>query len=156
MNDIEILKGRLIRNALKDGICEEGYDIMQSRDIDGLVDYYIANPDWCLERDFPDLQTLATDFADIQNKGVYINTTLHGEVLNDLQVYIFHNCKGVIKTRLNLAHRIIPMFYFANNCDITIECMEDIVVPLYIFGENRVITSGNAKFKTYQHKLLNS
>lgn len=148
------LKDKLMLGARNNGICLGGYETMRERDLDGLIEYYIQNPDWCLERNFPDLQTLSTEFADITHKGVYVNHVFHGEVLNDLQAYIFHNCKGVIKTRLNLAHCIIPMFYFANNCDITIECMEDIAIPLYIFGNNKIQTSGNAKYKKYQHKLL--
>lgn len=151
---MDYLKNKLMQGARDKGICLEGYETMRGRNLDGLINYYIQNPDWCLERNFPDLQTLATRFSDLSHKGIYVNTTFHGEVLNDLQAYIFHNCKGVIKTRLNLALKIIPMFYFANNCDITIECMEGIVIPLYIFGKNNVSTSGNAKFKKYQHKLL--
>lgn len=154
MKDIENLKIELMHGAQKGGICDEGYHIMRSRDFDGLIAYYIQNVDWCMERSFPDLQTLTDEFADLASKGIYVNHVFHGEILNDLQAYIFHNCKGVIKTRLNLALKIIPMFYFANNCDLTIECMEDIDIPLYIFGKNDIKTSGNAKFRIYKHKLL--
>lgn len=148
------IKEKLMDEARDKGICLEGYETMRERDTNGLIAYYIQNPDWCMERNFPDLHTLATSFANIQDKGVYVNHTFHGEVLNNLQAYIFHNCKGVVKTRINLADCIIPMFYFGNNCDITIECMEDIQIPLYIFGKNRVNTGGNAKFKIYKHKVF--
>lgn len=151
---MENLKEELMLGARSNGICLEGYETMRSCDRDQLIDYYTTNPDWCLERDFPDLHTLTNEFSDIQHKGVYVNHVFHGEVLDDLQAYIFHNCKGVIKTRLNLARAIIPMFYFANNCDLTIECMENIVIPLYVFGKNDIRTSGDATYKTYQHKLI--
>lgn len=151
---MDSLKDKLMLGARTEGICLEGYETMRERNLDGLIDYYIQNPDWCLERNFPDLQTLTASFSNIEDKGVYVNHTFHGEVLNSLQAYIFHNCKGVVKTRLSLALKLIPMFYFANNCDITIECMEDINIPLYVFGKNRVRTEGKAKFKTYKHKVF--
>lgn len=148
------IKDFLVEGARNGGICLEGYNRMKDSDLDQLIEYYIQNPDWCLERNFPDLQTLSTEFANIQHKGVYINHEFNGEVLNDLQAYIFHNCKGIIKTRLNVEQCIIPMFYFGNNCDLAIECEEDIHIPLYIFGENNVTTSGGALFNIYRHKLI--
>lgn len=154
MKDMDMLKEELMLQARKDGICLEGYETMRSCDRDQLIDYYVTNPDWCMERDFPDLHTLTTSFANIQHKGVYVNQVFHGELLNDLQALIFHNCKGVIKTSLNLGLKIIPMFYFANNCEITIECMEDIHIPIYIFGNNDVTTCGNANFKIFNREVF--
>lgn len=151
---MDSLKDKLMREARDGGICLQGYETMRERDINGLIAYYIQNPDWCMERNFPDLHTLETDFADLAPKGIYVGKTFHGEVLNDLQAYIFHNCKGVIKTRINLVECTIPMFYFGNNCDLTIECMEDIQIPLYVFGKNKIKTSGNATFKVYKNKVF--
>lgn len=148
------LKELLMLEAREGGICEEGYHIMRSRDIDGLVAYYIQNPDWCIERDFPDLKTLTTHFSDLSHKGIYVNRTFDGELLNDLQAYIFHNCKGTIRVSLNRERQIIPMLYFANNCDMVIECNENISVPLYIFGENSIATNNANAFKLYKRPLL--
>lgn len=148
------LKEDLMLEARNGGICVEGYETMRSCNREQLIDYYIQNPDWCLERNFPDLQTLATKFADIEDKGVYINAHFDNPILDNLQVYIFHNCKGRIRVRLNTELKLIPMLYFANNCDMVIECDDNISVPLYIFGKNDIIVNNTCAFKFYKHKLL--
>ena len=122
-----------MQGARDKGICLEGYETMRGRNLDGLINYYIQNPDWCLERDFPDLNTLSTRFSDLSHKGIYVNTQFEDEMLDDLQTYIFHNCKGRIRVRLNTERKLIPMLYFANDCDMVIECDDNISVPLYIF-----------------------
>lgn len=148
------VKENLMREAREGGICLEGYEKMRKCDRDQLIDYYIINPDWCLERNFPDLQTLATKFSDLSHKGVYVKHSFNGEVLDDLQVYIFHNCKGRIRVRLNTERKLIPMLYFANNCDMVIECNENISVPLYIFGENTIVTNNANAFRFFKRPLI--
>lgn len=130
----------LISTAREKGICAVGFRKMnESADIDELIDYYVANPDWCLERNFPDLETLREHFADCGNKGVFVDRTFHGELLNDLQAYVFHNCKGTVKVGLNVDKCIIPMLYFANGCNITVSCdipyLLPIRVPIYATDE---------------------
>lgn len=154
MGNPKALKQKLMVDARTYGICLEGYETMRGRNISQLIDYYIQNPDWCLEREYPDLQTLATSFADIQDKGVYVNHTFNGETLNELQAYIFHNCKGNIRVRLNREKAIIPMLYFANNCDMIVQCDENISVPLYIFGDNTIATDNSNAFKIFKNKIL--
>lgn len=157
------LKEVLIDTAHAKGICAEGYkQMLESSDIDAMVDYYSANPDWCLERDFPTLQTLSEKFSDYEDKGVFVNKTFNGELLNDLQTYIFHNCKGTIKVGLNVEKAIIPMLYFANGCELEIVGIGEVVlkkpseVPVYIFGNNDISAKDNrfVKFITYNHDLI--
>lgn len=148
------VKENLMREAREGGICLEGYERMRSSSRSEMIDYYIQNPDWCLERNFPDLQTLATRFADITHKGMYVNHVFNGEVLDSLQTYIFHNCKGCIRVRLNIEKKLIPMLYFANNCDMIIQCDENISVPLYIFGDNTIATDNSNAFKIFKNKIL--
>lgn len=145
------------------GICAEGYSQMRLRDIGALIDYYIANPDWCMERGFPDLATLKEDFADCADKGVFVSRTFNGEVLNERQAYIFHNCRGTIRTGLNVRSAIIPMLYFGNGCRMRIvgtgersQMRHRPVVPLYLFGKNDVSARDNAyaMFTRTKHKLL--
>lgn len=160
MNDI---RDSLIHTAHAKGICAEGYkQMLESSDIDALVNYYITNPDWCLERNFPDLQTLRDHFGDIDEKGVFVDKTFNGELLNDLQAYIFHNCKGTIKVGLNVEKAIIPMLYLANGCDLKIVGVGDIKpikpseVPVYVFGQNDVSVRDNeyVLFRMFPNKLL--
>lgn len=157
------IKETLVNVAHAKGICAEGYkQMLESADVGAMVDYYVANPDWCLERDFPTLQMLRDHFRDVTNKGVFVDKTFNGELLNDLQAYIFHNCKGTIKVGLNVDKAIIPMLYLANGCRLRILGVGDIVpkvpseVPIYTFGKNDVSAKNNkyVEFITYKHKLL--
>lgn len=157
------LKEILINTAHAKGICAEGYkQMLESADIDAMVDYYVANPDWCLERNFPTLQMLSEKFADCEDKGVFVGKTFHGELLNDLQTYIFHNCKGTIMVGLNVDKAIIPMLYLANGCRLRIVGVGGIVpkvpseVPIYVFGKNDYSARDNkyVEFNIYKHKLL--
>lgn len=162
MNNTAELKQLLIDGAQGKGICSQGYERMRCSNVDALIDYYLANPDWCLERDFPDLQTLSERFADIEDRGVYVGKEFHGEVLNDLQVYIFHNCRGTINVGLNVDKAIIPMLYLANDCRMRIVGIGDIKpqtpseVPVYTFGENDVAAQDNefVRFMHYKSKLI--
>lgn len=150
-----------MQDARSNGICVDGYDYMRKSSIESLVRYYKANPDWCMERNYPTLDILRKDFDNekLQDFGIFIDHTFKGELLDKHQVYIFHNCKGSIKTALNYDAEIIPMLYFANGCNMTIGCDQlnvfPIRVPLYIFGENNIkAESPNANFIFYKHDTL--
>lgn len=145
-----------MKEARANGICIEGYNDMRGFNLDQLVDYYIKNPDWCLERDFPSIELLRTNFTDQQHKGIYIDCDFEDVPMNDHLVYIFHQCQGSIQTSLNLEKSLIPMLYFANGCDMHIHCDSPtpIKIPIYIFGENNITTSGNAEFLIYNHGLI--
>lgn len=148
------IKKTLMQEAREHGICIEGYNDMRGFDIEGLVDYYIKHPDWCLERNFPSLSLLNEYFKRYEYKGIFIEKTFDNVCLADKLVYVFHNCKGSINTQLNLEKSLIPMLYFANDCDMHIHCNENIKVPLYIFGHNKITTSGGATFLIYRHELI--
>lgn len=160
MNNI---KDILINTAHAKGICAEGYkQMLGSTDANAMVDYYVHNPDWCLERDFPTLPILSEQFANCEDKGVFVNKTFHGEVLNDLQTYIFHNCKGTIKVGLNVEKAIIPMLYLANGCRLRIVGIGEAVtktpsvVPVYVFGKNDYSAKDNkyVNFSIYKNELI--
>lgn len=148
------IKELLMKEARDNGICVEGYNDMRGFDLEELVDYYIKNPDWCLERNFPSMELLRTYFSEQQRKGIFIDYEFDNICLGNHLVYIFHGCKGNIATGFNFQKSLIPMLYFANDCDMHIICDEDIKIPLYIFGHNNITTSGNAKFLIYKHELI--
>lgn len=141
MNNMQ-LKQELMNDARSGGICAEGYAQMRGYDRDGMIDYYLANPDWCLERGFPSLELLRHEFSDIEEKGVYVGKTFDGEVFSEKQTYIFHDCKGTIRVAMDYENAIIPMLYFANGCDITVNCEQEndpkIVVPVYATEDSEV------------------
>ena len=105
---------------------------------------YKQTIDWALEEGYPDLDFLRKEFSDHQSQGIYIDHHFEGDILNEHQVYAFHHCTGTIRVGLNLAKKIIPMCYFANNCNMTILGIENEDgfmpdrVPLYIFGDNNI------------------
>lgn len=151
----------LMEEARRGGICADGFREMRTDSLSELVDFYVANPDWCMERDFPSLEILRREFSDIEDKGVYIGRTFNGEVFSDKQVYIFHDCKGTIRVGWDMDNAVIPMLYFANGCDITI--VSDgkintlpIQVPVYSFGENWIeaVSDTDVIFKLYNKDLL--
>lgn len=156
------LREQLIDIAHAKGICSDGFkQMLQSPDIDALVKYYIANPDWCMERDFPSLSFLREHFADIGNKGIFVDKEFNGELLNERQVYIFHHCKGTIKVSLNVDKAIIPMLYFANGCNVAIKVyslplLARMCIPIYIFGENEITTEddGNVEYLAYRQDII--
>lgn len=147
--------------ARKRGICADGYrTIREAPDREALIRYYLSNPDWCISRGFPDLPTLADCFSDCADMGVYVNVRFNGQLLNDRQIYIFHNCTGCIRTTFNIEKAVIPMLYVANGCRLRIigakpsELPPDKVkIPVYIFGKNDVSARCNryvsfTKFKS--------
>lgn len=155
------IKEVLMKEARRGGICAEGYDKMREYDRDKLIDYYLENPDWCLERNFPTLSELREHFSDIEGKGVYIDKTFHGELLNDLQVYVFHNCKGTIKVGLNIEKAILPMLYLSNGCRLRIVgtgifTKTPSEIPVYTFGKNDVSARDNrfVRFKKFSNDII--
>jgi len=159
------VKQELLAIAHDKQICQPGYKRMLASGIEELVDYYVENPDWCMERGVPDIATLRKHFADCESKGVYVGKTFHGELLDDLQTYIFHNCKGTIKVGLNIDKGMIPMLYMANGCRMRIigtgyikpkKERDRSVVPIYTFGRNDVSARDNryVKFKHFKTELI--
>lgn len=155
------LKEMLMQSARAKGICIDGFREMRADSIGKLVDYYVANPDWCMERGFPSLEILRSEFSDCEDKGVFVGRTFNGDVFCEKQVYIFHDCKGQIRVGWDADNAVIPMLYFANGCDVTIisdgkPCLVPVQVPIYSFGENRVeaISDLSVKFKLFNSDLL--
>lgn len=159
------IKSSLMQQARLKGICLDGYAQMRCDDIDALVDYYLENPDWCLERGFPSLGFLAEHFSDASDKGVFVNRQFHGELLNDRQVYIFHNCRGNVKVGLNVDKAIIPMLYCANGCRMRFVGTGDFIpkrdsqrsrIPVHSFGGNDISARSNkyVEFIPYKIPLL--
>lgn len=159
----EELKKHLLKMADEKGICNDGHNKVANSDMTALIEYYISNPDWCMERDFPSLKMLREDFSDLEQHGIYIDKHFDGELLDARQIYIFHHCTGWIKTGLNVEKAIIPMFYFANQCRMRVKSAMDksrwlnvIKVPLYMFGANDISAkdAGGIKYLKFKNSLI--
>lgn len=163
MNDIE-LKEQLMKSARDRGICKPGYENMRSGMLEELVDYYLENPDWCLERSFPDFSMIRENFSseEMEKKGIYVGRIFSGEVFDSRQAYIFHNCKGTIYVGMDYENAVIPMLYFANGCRMIVRCnqkeniLSPIRVPLYTFGHNDIKAHDGryARFTHYNNALV--
>lgn len=143
-------KNKAIADIGSHNVCAE-YSELTSRaktKVDALA-LYKRGIDWCLENNSPDVDLLRGFKEDCAASGIFIDKHFDGEVLNDSQVYVFHNCTGTIRTGLNIGRRIIPMLYFANGCEMTVEgespCL--VRVPLYIYGKNKVYAENSAKIE---------
>lgn len=136
-------KKPLRREASLHKMCRENRDLLDSAQTkEDAIALYKKTIDWALEEGYPSLPVLRSYFGDCEVQGIFIDKHFSGEVLDDLPVYVFHNCTGTIRTGLNIDKRIIPMLYFANGCDMDIKGIDGAIlsprVPLYIFGLNRI------------------
>ena len=156
-------KDSLLRYGKLNSMCAENIEALKECETksDAIL-LYKKTIDWALERNYPTLEILRSEFADCQDDGLFIDHIFNGETLNENQVYVFHNCKGTIKVGLNTDKAIIPMLYFANNCEMRIEginamrVMPDII-PCYVFGDNSIAAENdiNAIFRIHREEVKN-
>lgn len=130
-------------------MCAENIDAL--RDVQSKADavaLYKKTIDWALEKNYPPINFIRNEFGDCEDLGIFIDRTFNGELLNEHQCYVFHNCRGHIRVDLNVSQKIIPMLYFANGCNISVTRADaphtlPIRVPLYIYGENIIKAEDN-------------
>jgi hypothetical protein len=151
-------KRQLRREASAHGMCRENRDALDRiEDKGSAISLYKKTIDWALEEGYPNFGTIQRDFADCEQYGVFVNRDFHGELLNEQRVYVFHHCTGTVRVGLNADKRIIPMLYFANNCDMTLKSggasIADVRVPLYIFGNNLIKHDGNGNVVFHEYKF---
>lgn len=152
-------KTYLKEQAVKHRMCADNRAYLSACETkEDAIRLYKQTIDWALEEEYPDLDFLRKEFANQEKDGIFIDHHFEGDTLNEHQVYVFHNCTGTIRVGLNLAKKIIPMCYFANNCDMTILGTEGERVfvervPLYIFGNNNINTLKNdtIEARIYHH-----
>lgn len=146
----EELKEEIMQSARVGGICEEGYKRLRScSNREGLIRYYLENPDWCITRGIPDMAILRREFADGAECGIMVDREFDGESLTGLQIYALHGCRGSISVGLNPERALIPILYIANGCRLRVEHLGRGTVPLYLFGDNDVEPVGG-EFKIYR------
>ena len=151
-------KTHLQHLARKHNMCADNRAYLSACETkEDAIRLYKQTIDWALEEGYPDLDFLRKEFGNSQGEGIFIDHHFTGQPLSEHQVYVFHNCTGTIRVGLNLAKKIIPMCYFANNCDMTILGVEEDKdypdrVPLYIFGENKIDAknSNSIEVRIYQ------
>lgn len=148
---------RAVREARLKGMCEENFmSLKECGDKISAIELYKRTIDWALECGYPSLDLLRKEFGHYEAEGLYVDGKLHGDLLNRLQCYVFHNCTGTVVADLNIEKKIIPMLYVANGCHLTfkgsgMEHFSTIVIPIYVFGENNVCTENdeNVEFRIF-------
>ena len=132
-------KEYLLRQARLNSMCTENIDALKACETKAdAIALYKKTIDWALEKNYPPVNFIRNEFGDCEDLGIFVDKTFYGEVLNEHQCYVFHNCRGHIAVDINIEKKIIPMLYFANGCNISVSCVSEIRVPLYIFGENNI------------------
>lgn len=150
------LKAELMKAAKALGVCKDSYAKMRGYDRDELINMYLHLPDWCLERNFPSLEMLRREFSDIKDKGVFVDKTFDGELFKNKPIYVFHNCKGVINVDWNVEKAIIPILYFANDCEIEVYSNDKITVfkptkiNIIVYGENTSVIAHDGKYIKFE------
>lgn len=81
-----------------------------------LIYLYKTIPNWCLENKYPALEVLK-EYNGIDD-GFYVDCDV--DVVADKQVYVFNNCKGIVRTKFNVDDPFFPMLYFGLNCEISL------------------------------------
>lgn len=120
------------------------------------INLYKKTIDWALENDYPTLYDIRTFFGDCEEYGIYVDADLSSVTASRLQSYVFHTCYGTLNVEMDYENRIIPMLYFANNCDVEVVCRQHneppIRVPIYTTAANSVVAKNtdNVEFKKYR------
>lgn len=144
----------LLKLAKSKGMCAENYSALAHCESKAeMVELYKRTIDWALENNYPPIGVLRDHFDDCDDLGVFVDHKFKGETLSEHQVYVFHNCTGVINVEMDYENEVIPMLYFANDCHIHVESHDNIRIPLYIAKDGGVVTfngHGEATFKRYE------
>ncbi len=152
-------KKRAILEATAKNVCSEYRGLMERCDkIEDIFELYKRGVDWSLENDAPSLLLLREFKDECEKNGIFLDRHFNGEVLNSESTYIFHNCSGRIRTGLNVSKRVIPMLYFANGCNMTIEASSSLNmktrVPLYIYGDNSIVAEQSGEIECILYKRV--
>lgn len=135
-------KRSLRSRAGQHGMCEDKrHALEQMRSTTDAVSLYLGSIEWALGENYPSIDELRKNFSprELEDYGIFIDREFNGERFYGKQKYVFHNCKGLIRSGLNKELRLIPFLYFANGCEIQVKSFEHYLspvhIPLYIYGD---------------------
>ena len=150
----------MLADAARAGICRQYTGLLER--CESLTDFlrlYRRGADWALENNVPSLDMLRRFSEErLDLHGIFIDRTFDGDVLWDRQVYILRNCKGTVRTGLNIEKRLSPIFYLSDGCDITFtsanaeHLVHVITVPVYTYGGSVAGSDDTLKLRCTIHK----
>jgi hypothetical protein len=147
-------KNTLLSEAREKGMCGDYLEPLSlCSDKITAIGLYMSEPKWALTHDYPTLQELREHFALYGAEGLYVDHTFDGDRLDRLMCYVLHNCKGEIRTGLNVEAAVIPDIHIAHGCDLKIISEgPSIQIDIHVYGEDNVIqTFGDSTFKIHRH-----
>lgn len=135
----------MLADAARAGICRQYKGLLER--CDTLTDFlrlYRRGADWAMEHNVPSLDMLRRFPEErLDLHGIYIDREFNGETLWDKQIYILRNCRGTVRTGLNVEKRLSPIFYIADGSELTFESANDVVVhpisvKVWLYGDSKV------------------
>ncbi|WAX17144.1 hypothetical protein PF672P2_00007 [Parabacteroides phage PF672P2] len=153
MDKQRTISEELLSMACSKGLCKPFREAWKEQDKHDLVEVFKANPDWCLERGFPDLAFLKEHFdnKEQQAQGVYIDKDVMDLILTD-QVYMFINCTGECRVSFDRSKAIFPMIYVSMGSYMKF-VIEDSNTPIQLYDDSYVDVStiGTGKCTVYNY-----
>lgn len=145
-------KQTLIREAKEKEMCSDYFKSLSlCSDKITAIELYMSNPGWALKKDYPSFKVLREEFNLYGREGLYVDKRFAEERLDSRLYYVLHNCKGVIRSGLNVEKAVIPVFYVANGSEICFMSDDNVQIDIHVYSGSVVHTDGNAKFKILRH-----
>lgn len=143
------LSKHLLNTAKSAGLCTEHQSSWKDRSVAAFVEYYKANPDWCIERQYPSYDLLSKEFnsEDVRKQGVYVGQDGLDISLTEpegLPIYIFNQCSGTLiaegwtapKVYIALGSKI--KIIVKDNAHLFVDCYDDAELEVVNLSKGRV------------------
>ena len=151
------LSEQLRQDAILAGLCQNHIDKWGEMSVEQLIAYYKANPDWCLERNFPTISFMNEHFKtnEVMEMGVYINQKdmkwAYALPKGNNQL-IFNNCTG----RLTIDEWSVARIFVGldSHLEITVKDNACLILDYYDTSAIKVINKSKGKVNVYQYGVL--
>lgn len=140
--------------AMNNGLCTEHAIAWGEMDKEAMVRYYVTNPDWCLERQFPptDFMQQHADDELLAKHGVYINKDFSGaDCVPD--IVILNNCRGTVEIKEYRVARV----YVALNSNVTFKVGENAILFVDMYDDSSIVldNASSSKANIYKYNKNN-
>jgi len=132
------LSDNLKQMAINNGLCQDHIKSWRNYSDEELIEYYVTNPCWCIERNFPSNKFIIDNFiqSDLNKHGIFINDKLTDKDIKN-NTLIISDCVGEIGVN---AYRVVRAYVSGNshikfkiieNAILIVDCYNLLVYPLY-------------------------
>lgn len=164
------LSEQLKQMAIKKGLCEDHILKWNYDSVNELLQYYVANPEWCLGYKYPGKEFLLKHFTPEEREanGIYIDCDMSKVKNFNYSINVLIDCVGEIE----ISDYKVFRFYVADKCNISfiasgnsklfIDCYDNSHVYIeqkdaatataYMYG-GKANTKGNVNIKTKKLKI---